>query len=103
MGIAGYGYDWSSKGVERLEYSEVQKLIKRFDSKVEWDDLSNSPHFRYNGADNISHQVWYENSYSIKYKVNLAEKYNIGGIALWKLGEEDPEVWTILKKFPYVL
>lgn len=97
LGIAGYGYDWSSKGVESLEYSAIQNLINRFGSDVQWDDASKSPHFSYTGPDGVTHQVWYENSQSLKYKLDLVNNYDISGIALWKLGEEDPATWQVIK------
>lgn len=99
MGIAAYGYDWSSKGIESLEYDAITKLTQRFNSSVMIDETSKSPHFDYTGPDGIGHQVWYENSESIKYKLDLMNKYDIAGAAMWKLGEEDPSSWQTLKGF----
>lgn len=99
LGVAGYGYDWSSKGVESLEYSAIQNLINRFGADVQWDEAAKSPHFSYTGPDGVEHQVWYENSQSLQYKLNLVNQYDIAGIALWKLSEEDPQSWQVIKKF----
>lgn len=97
LGIAGYGYDWSAKGVESLEYGPIMDLVNRFDATVRWDEASKSPHFAYTGPDGISHTVWFENSRSIGYKLDLVNKYDIAGAALWKLGEEDPGYWQVVK------
>lgn len=97
LGVAGYGYDWSSKGVESLEFGAIQNLITKFGAKVEWDDSAKSPHFTYTGPDGIVHQVWYENAQSLQYKLNLVNSYDIAGIALWKLGEEDPASWQVIQ------
>jgi len=97
IGLAAYGYDWSSKGVESLEYSAIMNLVQRFNSSVLWDEPSKSPHFDYTDADGISHQVWFENSESLKNKIALVNKYDIAGAAMWKLGEEDPSSWQALK------
>ena len=99
IGIAGYGYDWSSKGVESLEYNPIMKLAEDFNSPILWDAPSQSPHFSYTGSDGIAHQVWYENRESIRYKLDLVNKYDIAGAALWKLGEEDPGYWPVFKKY----
>lgn len=99
IGIAGYGYDWSSKGIESLEYGPIMNLVERFNSPILWDEPTKSPHFDYTGPDGVTHQVWYENSESIKYKLDLVNKYDIAGAALWKLGEEDPGYWQVFKKF----
>jgi len=41
--------------------------------------------------------VWFENSESLKYKIDLVTKYDIAGAAMWKLGEEDPNAWKVFK------
>lgn len=97
MGIAGYGYDWSSKGVESLEYTGVMNLVQQFNANVQWDDAAKSPHFSYTGQDGVAHQVWFENKESLKAKLDLVNKYDIAGAALWKLGEEDPGYWQVFK------
>lgn len=99
LGIAAYGYDWSSKGVESLEYNALMTLSQRYNSQPLWDDSSKSPHFAYKDTDGITHQIWYENKESLKYKLDLVTKYDIAGAALWKLGEEDPGSWAVLKKY----
>lgn len=97
LGIAGYGYDWSSKGVESMEYAPIMNLVNRFNATVKLDESSKSPYFSYTGPDGVSHTVWYENSESLKYKLDLVNKYDIAGVALWKLGQEDPSYWQVFK------
>lgn len=97
LGVAGYGYDWSSKGNQSLEYGAIANLINKFGATVEWDDTAKSPHFTYTGNDKVKHQVWYENHQSLQYKLNLVNKYDLAGIALWKLGQEDPADWDVIK------
>lgn len=99
LGIAAYGYDWSSKGVESLEYGPLIALSERYHSPILWDTPSKSPHFSYTTEDGVSHQVWYENKDSLKYKLELINKYDIAGAALWKLGEEDPASWSVFRKY----
>lgn len=99
VGIAGYGYDWSSKGVESLEYGPIMKLAKDYNRPILWDEPSKSPHFSYTSSDGTFHEVWYENSESLRYKLDLVNKYDIAGAALWKLGEEDPNYWQVFKKY----
>lgn len=97
LGIAGYGYDWSSKGVEGLEHKAITDLAARFGAAVKWDEAAKSPHFAYTGPDGVKHTVWFENSRSIGYKLDLVNKYDIAGAALWKLGGEDPGYWQVVR------
>jgi spore germination protein len=97
LGIAGYGYDWSASGVESVDYPDATKLAGRYNAVTQWDNAVKSNYFRYTGDDGVSHTVWYENSQSVKYKLDLVNKYDIAGVALWKLGQEDPGDWQIIK------
>lgn len=96
LGIAAYGYDWSDKGVDSLEYQSVVNLANNNNIVPIWDNSSQSPHFSYTDSTGMSHSVWYENRFSVKYKLNLVKSYDIAGIALWRLGDEDPADWPLI-------
>ncbi|MEH7253373.1 glycosyl hydrolase family 18 protein [Neobacillus niacini] len=98
LGIAGYGWDWDTT-TDKAVYSSYAQLMdqkKKYKAKVVWDSRSQTPHFSYVDKDQHSHQVWFENSHSLRFKLNLVEKYNLRGIGIWRLGLEDPMYWTII-------
>lgn len=101
IGLAGYGYDWSSAQTSSIEYLALQKVAQEQGAAIQWDDNTKSPHFSYIDQQGQAHQIWFENSRSIAYKLDLVEKYDIAGAALWKLGEEDPVDWDVFKKYQY--
>jgi spore germination protein YaaH len=41
------------------------------------------------------HEVWIEESASAAARLALAERYGTGGVATWRLGQEDPNVWPL--------
>jgi len=61
---------------------------------VKWHSQYKVPYFSYGNGN----QVWFENRYSTKYKLDLVKKYDLAGIALWRLGQEDPAVWETISK-----
>ena len=97
--VAGYGYDWSNNGVESVDYQPTMDLVEKYQSNVRWDDDSQSPYFKYTDDNGRLHTVWYENSQSLKCKIALVDKYDLAGVALWKLGGEDPNDWPVLHNF----
>ncbi|MDD3647039.1 MAG: glycosyl hydrolase family 18 protein [Candidatus Dojkabacteria bacterium] len=101
LGIPLYGYDWIDKEGEGVTYGQALGLSEQYKAKIKTDKNSFSPYFSYSAKDG-KHTVWFENAESTSYKLELAEKYNIGGIDLWRLGDEDPDTWNtileILKK-----
>lgn len=46
-----------------------------------------------NGA---KYSIWLEDVSSIELKLNLIEKYDLAGLACWKLGLEDEAVWPLI-------
>lgn len=98
MGVAAYGYDWSAKGAKSVEWNEVDKLVRTYGAR--WDDYLCSPHLSYRDYSGVSHEVWFENKYSLGLKLDLANSYGIAGVAIWRLGREDASFWkTVQKKF----
>ena len=45
------------------------------------------------------HEVWLEESTSAAARLELAERHQAGGVATWRLGLEDPLVWTVLERW----
>jgi spore germination protein len=45
------------------------------------------------------HEVWLEDSASAAARLVLAERYQAGGVATWRLGHEDPSVWTLVERW----
>jgi len=105
LGIPLYGYEWESIGdVPRSAVIPRSGLIissQKAESLLEecatcsavFDETDKENHIIYkDGKSNTYHQVFYPDIKSTKYKVNLAEKYDLGGIALWALGYEDKTI-----------
>lgn len=98
LGIAGYGWDWDTTA-DKAEYNSYVQIMdqkEKYKAKVLWDSRSQTPHFSYVDKEQHSHQVWFENSHSLRFKLNLVEKYNLRGIGIWRLGLEDPMYWTTI-------
>jgi spore germination protein YaaH len=44
----------------------------------------------------VQHEVWIENAASVRARLDLAARYDIGGVAFWRLGQEDPAAWPVV-------
>lgn len=94
LGIPGYGYNWSKTGGTGVTYEQAMELAAQEGVSVKWHSQYKVPYFSYGNGN----QVWFENRYSTKYKLDLVKKYDLAGIALWRLGQEDPAVWETISK-----
>ncbi|HEX21621.1 MAG TPA: peptidoglycan-binding protein [Actinobacteria bacterium] len=100
LGVPTYGYDWAPTGGKTngraIIYGKAQQLSAQFGQGIKVDAGSSSPFFNYE-AGGVTHHVWFENAQSLSAKLDLVNKYDIAGIAIWSLGKEDPANWQVIK------
>jgi spore germination protein YaaH len=82
----------TSKAVS-MEYAE--QLITENRAIKTWDAVSGQYFATYN-KDGATYKIWLENENSIKLRVELANKYNLAGVASWKMGLEKPVIWDVI-------
>lgn len=97
LGVPGYGFDWQTgrNDPTYLSYSQAMDIATARGAGIKWDDTRKVPFFYYWDGWR-EHQIWFENASSLTYKLDLAKRYALGGIALWRLGMEDPQIWNVL-------
>ena len=63
-----------------------------------WVEEYGQKYGEYQEGDNIV-RIWVEDAASIEAKLQLIEQYNIAGIAAWRLGLEDVNIWNTIIKY----
>lgn len=96
LGVASYGYDWTGSGqTNTVTTLQAQALLRKYGITPSWDTVAQEYHFHYVDG-GTSHDVWYEDQRSFAEKLALARSSHLGGIALWELGGESPDIWRQL-------
>ena len=102
MGISSYGYDWpDKKGLAEHEkalsesFEEAMVTASESDASVEYDSDSLNPHYSYYDEQNHVHQVWLLDGVTAYNELRAAERAGVRGTAIWRLGSEDPSLWSI--------
>src|SRR5580700_3614399 len=102
MGIANYGYDWpaKTKAVPHPVAAGVtfqQAIITAVESQsdVTFDPDTLNPHYSYADEQNQVHTVWMLDGVTAYNQLRAAERQGVRGTALWRLGMEDPSLWSI--------
>jgi spore germination protein len=93
-----YGYDWVDDKGAGQEWDELVGKAKTFDATINFDQTKKSPWFNYKDRSNKQHTVWFENSESISHKLDVTKELNLLGTSFWRLGGEDPAVWTVVAR-----
>lgn len=99
LGLATYGYDWKLSGGYAKSYSiqGAYNTAANNNAEIQWDDTAKVPYFMYTDSTGAEHIVYFEDSTSISYKLNIVNNSNLGGVAIWRLGLEDQKYWTTIK------
>lgn len=85
-------------GSQAVGMDAAQQWVNAHNVVVEWDEETCQNYGEY--TDGISlYQVWLEDEKSIEVKLNIMEKYGIGGVAGWRLGFERPSVWDVVEVY----
>ncbi len=102
MGIANYAYDWPGKGAKKAhEHSRVESFQESIvtasesDAQVQFDADSLNPNYSYSDEHDVVHRVWMLDGVTAYNELRAAERAGVQGTALWRLGEEDPSIWSI--------
>ncbi|QAY96650.1 polysaccharide deacetylase [Methylovirgula ligni] len=102
VAIGNYGYDWSKPGVqaEDVTFPDVARIARMQASSIDFDADAENPHFTYKDNAGQAHNVWFLDAVSAFNEVHAADIYRPAGYAVWRLGAEDPSIWTVLGR-PY--
>jgi len=98
VGIHLYGLNWPEEGgAGSLTWDSAQALLQREGISPSWEETASEPWFTYPDGSGGQREVWYANGASVSARLDLVRDYGLGGIAIWRLGGEDPDVWTAIQ------
>lgn len=105
LGIPVYSDFWYVGGspkevhvrMDQIGYADVQEILKKVNAKLNWDPNQQIP---FSIFDNhwLYEYIYAENAESFKAKYNLAKKYHLRGVSVWRMGLEDPGIWKIVNE-----
>jgi peptidoglycan-N-acetylglucosamine deacetylase len=99
LGIGSYAYDW--RGIGKGDTTSVEEawlVAHDSEAKVAFDKVSGNPFYNYD-ENGESHSVWFLDAVSAWNELRAADMEGVAGVALWRLGTEDPEVWKAMDAF----
>lgn len=97
ISLGSYGYDWSEgQPGEHISFQDVMSRAGHTAQAVcEFHPPASNPHFVYDDGGTV-HTVWFLDAITFLNQLQLARDRRVGGIAVNRLGTEDPGVWSLL-------
>lgn len=99
LGMPFYTRQWTVTADGQIKDRTVVSMMNiKIPNNVEkqWDDTLKQYYIEYASGKNTV-KMWIEDGASIKEKVSLVSKYNLGGTSCWRKDMETSNVWTIIK------
>ncbi len=96
ISVFGFDFNLDTDKSTYVTYDMAMKLKKKHNAEVQFDEERQTPFFRYKDEEGNQHEVWFENEQSIEAKIRLANELGVQGVALWRLGMEDPAIWNMI-------
>jgi cellulose synthase/poly-beta-1,6-N-acetylglucosamine synthase-like glycosyltransferase/peptidoglycan/xylan/chitin deacetylase (PgdA/CDA1 family)/spore germination protein YaaH len=98
-GFGNYGYDWviGGQGSDEITFDSAMAAAGASHGKVEWDKQAENPVLRYS-ENGKQHEVWFLDAVTALNQVIAVNDQGFRGVALWRLGSEDPGLWQVLRR-----
>ncbi|MDB5457171.1 MAG: polysaccharide deacetylase [Caulobacter sp.] len=106
LALGAYGYDWTLKADGRaadgfpVTFHEAMRNAQDAGADIRMDDDALNPTYSYAADNGDKHVVWFLDAASLFNEVKVSDPWRPRGYGLWRMGMEDPGVWTVLGK-PY--
>ena len=102
MGVPLYGRDWKLPFVagttiaETVLYNEAIRRAQNYKVEIQYNNLYQSPFYRYWDTTGAQHEVWYEDARSYDAKYKTVKEYGLRGVSYWSLNLQTPQNWPML-------
>lgn len=98
ISVFGFDFNLTTGQNTYVSHSAAVELAKKYNAEIIFDQPTLTPMFRYTDEQGGKHEVWFENAQSIVAKIKLGWEKGIAGVALWRLGMEDPATWDAIAR-----
>ncbi len=98
IGIGAYGYDWREGEEEGALISfedAMARAARSAQSGLAFDPTTQNPHFDYTDQAEV-HRIWFLDAVTFLNQLAASRASQVGGIAIFRLGTEDPNIWPVL-------
>ncbi|MEH7156017.1 polysaccharide deacetylase family protein [Neobacillus drentensis] len=100
IGLGSFGYDWeegSNQPAETRTFADIMNLGIGTNLQIHWNQQAGNPYLRYK-VNGKNHTVWFLDAATFYNQMKLVSNRGSSGLAIWRLGSEDPAIWNYINK-----
>jgi peptidoglycan-N-acetylglucosamine deacetylase len=97
LGLGNFGYDWtlgSTRAAVEVGFSDVLSKANQYRGTITWHPALRNSSMRYAKV-GVEHEVWFLDAVTGLNSVMEAHRRGLAGVSFWRLGAEDPALWSI--------
>jgi spore germination protein YaaH len=103
VALGAYGYDWpAGEPANVISAPDAVRYAKGWKQPIARQRPDANPHYAFESPDGEGHTVWYLDAATFQAGRAAAEARHARGVAIWRLGLEDPAIWTRVATTPAV-
>jgi peptidoglycan-N-acetylglucosamine deacetylase len=97
--VGAYGYDWPENSIGHpVSYQQAISTAYEHKSQITFNKESANLHYKYIAQDSTTHSVYFTDAITNYNIIRMADDWATAGIALWRVGSEDPRLWSFFDK-----
>lgn len=98
IGVPFYGYNWPANGDATPQiWGAINELIEAYGLTVNFTESDANGLIQENWIAYNGRKVWFATSRGLDAKLGLVQELDLAGIAIWRLGGEDPKNWEAIR------
>ena len=100
VSVGQYGYEWSdtAQSATELTFQDVMQLARIHHRTPAMDSAAVNPMLAWDDLDSTGHIVWFLDGVTAYNQIRRALPLGVAGVGIWRLGSEDPSLWTVLDR-----
>lgn len=83
---------------QALGMAEAKAAVDASGAAVQWDEAARQNYAQWEGDDGV-YKIWLEDSASLEEKLKMFQDKQLGGVAAWRIGYEEPAIWDLILQY----
>ncbi len=81
-----------------MSWAAVHALVEDRQAELTWEPVLGATRARWERRSTFEY-AWIEDARALAPKLELARRFGLHGISVWRIGQEDPGVWPVLRRW----